>query len=139
MEDLTFYHSYIIRLGLVLSFCYLNLCEKQTHSICIFLSLYCCKRIKPIQFSKFLSISLISLPMLFYLSNTLLILFTHFNLIQNYKQYLNLMEAINSDLFAPAVIFFFLKKLFLGTVAFGFFIGGIYFASYLFSLYRLPR
>ena len=49
------------------------------------------------------------------------------------------MEAINSDPFTPAAIFFFVKKLLLGTVAFGFFIGGIYFASYLFSLYRLPR
>lgn len=49
------------------------------------------------------------------------------------------MEAINSDLFDLAFIFLFVKKLFLGTVAFGFLIGGIYFASYLFNLYRLPR
>lgn len=49
------------------------------------------------------------------------------------------MEAINSDLLYPALIFSFVKKLFLGTVAFGFLIGAIYFASYLFNLYRLPR
>jgi TRAP-type mannitol/chloroaromatic compound transport system permease large subunit len=49
------------------------------------------------------------------------------------------MEAINSGVFDLGVIFFFVKKLFLGTVAFGFLIGGIYFAYYLLNLYRLPR
>ncbi len=49
------------------------------------------------------------------------------------------MEAINSGVLEIQVILFFIKKLFLGTVAFGFFIGGVYFAYYLLNLYRLPR
>lgn len=49
------------------------------------------------------------------------------------------MEAINSGVIDLSLIFFFVKKLFLGTVACGFFIGGVYFAFYLLNLYRLPK
>jgi len=49
------------------------------------------------------------------------------------------MEAINSGVFDIEIIYLFVKKLFLGTVAFGFLVGGLYFAYYLLNLYRLPR
>ena len=49
------------------------------------------------------------------------------------------MEAIDSGVFNLGFLFSLLKKLFLGTVAFGFLIGAIYFAYYLLNLYRLPR
>lgn len=49
------------------------------------------------------------------------------------------MEAINSGVLDPWAVLLFVKKLLFGTVAFGFFIGGIYFAYYLINLYRLPR
>ena len=49
------------------------------------------------------------------------------------------MEAINSGVFEIGVIYLFVKKLFLGTVAFGFLVGGIYFTYYLINLYRLPK
>ena len=55
-----------------------------------------------------------------------------------YKQNKN-MEAINSGIIDPWFIFHFLKKLLLGTVAFGFLVGGVYFAYYLINLYKLPR
>lgn len=55
---------------------------------------------------------------------------------QKYKKY---MEAINSGILDPWIIFHFVKKLVLGTAAFGFFIGAIYFAYYLINLYKLPR
>lgn len=49
------------------------------------------------------------------------------------------MEAINSGVFDVSFIFSFVKKLFLGSVACGFLIGGVYFGFYLFNLYRLPK
>jgi hypothetical protein len=49
------------------------------------------------------------------------------------------MEAINSGVIDLSMIFFFVKKLFLGSAAFGFLISGVYFAYYLVNLYRLPR
>jgi len=49
------------------------------------------------------------------------------------------MEAMNSGVVDIFLIFYFVKKLFLGTVAVGFLIGGIYFSYYLINLYRMPR
>ena len=49
------------------------------------------------------------------------------------------MEAINSGIVDITLILLLLKKLFLGTVAVGFFFGGIYFAYYLIKIYKMPR
>ena len=49
------------------------------------------------------------------------------------------MEAINSDIIDLFSIFLIAKKMVLGTAAFGFFIGSLYFSFYLIQLSRLPR
>ena len=50
-----------------------------------------------------------------------------------------MIEAIDSGTSTLTLLFYMVKKMFLGTVAFGFFVGGIYFALYLYNIYKLPR
>ena len=50
-----------------------------------------------------------------------------------------MIEAIDSGMVDISLIFLFIKKLFLGTTAVGFLVGGLYFAVYLVRLYNAPK